>query len=97
MRHQKHSKYRKKWTTPVRLESPKIKIFQPPDFEMGFAIYSGAESNSINVNIQREIHTSYPKLPIQKLLSKLTTPNYKLNNIWKISFISHTKKNDETK
>ena len=40
----------KVWTIQLLLESPKIKNFQSPDLEIGFLIYSGAESNVINTH-----------------------------------------------
>ena len=37
------------WTVPLLLENPKCKQFQTQDLELEFLIYSGVESNIINI------------------------------------------------
>ena len=46
---QKKQPREKIWTILFLLESPKSKVFQPPDLEIVFLIYSGAESNIVNI------------------------------------------------
>ena len=61
------------WTIPFLLESPRNKVFQPPDLEIDFLIDSGAESNIINILTWNEIKTLHPKLTLLETSSKLAT------------------------
>ena len=70
---QKEQPREKIWTIPFLLESPKSKVFQPPDLEINFLIDSGAESNMINIPTWNEIKTLYPTLAPIKTASKLAT------------------------
>ena len=64
---------KKFWTIPFLLESPKIKEFQPTDFEIDFLIDSGAESNIIKIPTWNEIKILHPKLKPLKTASRLAT------------------------
>ena len=70
---QKEQPREKIWTIPFLLESPKSKVFQPPDLEINFLIDSGAESNIINIPTWNEIKTLHPTLAPIKTASKLAT------------------------
>ena len=70
---QKETPKEKFWTIPFLLESPKSKECQRPDLEIDFLIYSGAESNIINIPTWNEIKTLRPKLIPLKTTSRLAT------------------------
>ena len=70
---QKEQPREKLWTIPFLLESPRNKEFQPPDLEIDFLIYSGAESNIINIPTWNEIKTLHPNLTPLETSSKLAT------------------------
>ena len=67
---QKEQPREKLWTIPFLLESPKSKVFQPPDLEIDFLIDSGAESNIINIPTWNEIKSLHPILTPIKITEK---------------------------